>query len=520
MQLIEPGKEFGPFKRLFWPVHRHELAKLLPMLVIAFLITFNYNILRTLKDALILTAKSSGAEVIPFLKVWVMFPLSIILTLIYTRLVRRFRREHVFYIMMGGFLGYFLLFACVLYPNQSYFQLDAPANWLQNNLSAGFYGLISLVRYWSFALFYAMSELWGAIILFTCFWGFANENVKVDEAKRFYGLFGIGINLSGFAVGVVAQALIIWAPYLPLPFDVDVQNRIPLCILSLVICSGLISIILFRWLHMSVFPKERVSKGEQNGTNKGERVHLGLRESLRTIVRSPYLLSIAAIVLSYNLVINLLEVLWKSKVHELYPTMEGYSQYMYEVTTLIGITATLISLFVSGNSLRKLGWTFTAFLTPVMILITSCGLFFFLFCQNFGALGVFTVLKSYSLQWVVFFGSAQNVLSRACKYTVFDVTKELAFVPLPTEHKLKGKAAIDGVGSRLGKSMGSAAYQCLLIGCGSLSACTPYIAILVLGSVLVWLVSVYLLGEQFSRRSDTAPALSSEGVLEEGVATS
>ena len=65
---------FSQWRRYLWPVHRYELKKLIPMLLIFFFISFDYNVLRTLKDSLLITAKSSGAEVIPFVKVWAMFP--------------------------------------------------------------------------------------------------------------------------------------------------------------------------------------------------------------------------------------------------------------------------------------------------------------------------------------------------------------------------------------------------------------------------------------------------------------
>ena len=61
--------KFGRWRNALWPVHRFELKKLIPMLLIFFLVSFDYNVLRILKDTLVVTAKSSGAEVIPFIKV-------------------------------------------------------------------------------------------------------------------------------------------------------------------------------------------------------------------------------------------------------------------------------------------------------------------------------------------------------------------------------------------------------------------------------------------------------------------
>src|SRR4029079_4709201 len=89
--------EFEGWRAFLWPVHRRELKKLIPMLLIFFLISFDYNVLRNLKDTLVVTAKSSGAEVIPFIKVWVMFPGAILFTYIFTRLSNRMQKETVFY---------------------------------------------------------------------------------------------------------------------------------------------------------------------------------------------------------------------------------------------------------------------------------------------------------------------------------------------------------------------------------------------------------------------------------------
>jgi AAA family ATP:ADP antiporter len=81
------SQDKGGFSRLrayLWPIHNFELRKFLPLLVMAFFIGFNYNILRNMKDALLITAKSSGAEVIPFIKVWGIVPGALLMTFIYS----------------------------------------------------------------------------------------------------------------------------------------------------------------------------------------------------------------------------------------------------------------------------------------------------------------------------------------------------------------------------------------------------------------------------------------------------
>jgi AAA family ATP:ADP antiporter len=100
----------------------------------------------------------------------------------------------------------------------------------------------------------------------------------------------------------------------------------------------------------------------------------------------------------------------------------------------------------------------------------------------------------------LFFGSMQNSLTRAAKYTVFDATKEMVYIPLSPEEQRKGKATIDGIGSRFGKSGGSILYQALLMVCSSLTATGPYVAGLVVVFVALWIVAIFGLHKEMQRR--------------------
>merc|ERR1711966_160113 len=60
----------------------------------------------------------------------------------------------------------------------------------------GAMGLVSILRNWTYCLFYVMAELWGSVVVSVLFWGFSNQIIAVDEAKQFYPLFGLGANVA------------------------------------------------------------------------------------------------------------------------------------------------------------------------------------------------------------------------------------------------------------------------------------------------------------------------------------
>lgn len=503
MSESQPGlPEFSPWRACLWPVYRHECKKLIPMLLIFFFITFDYNVLRTLKDSVLITAKHSGAEVIPFAKVWGVFPGAVLLTLFYTWLSNRMSRENVCYVITSLFLTYFFLFTFILYPIRDSLHPHESANALEKILPSGFKGLIALYRYWTFTLFYVASELWSSTVFAVLFWGFANQITKISEAKRFYGLMGVGINLSGICAGLISVYCCTHMSTMQVTFGEDTWHQSLIFLVSLVLISGVVALLLFRWMNRVVLTDKRYYDPEHVKTEGEVKGKLSIRESLNVLLSSRYLVCIALIVVLYNVVINLTEVFWKHQVKELYPNPNDYTIYMNHIVSLIGLVATFCSFFVSGTAIRKYGWTFTAMIAPAILLLTSIAVFSFFFINEWAPEMVIASVGVTPLMIVVFLGSAQNVLSRAAKYSVFDSTKEMAFVPLNPETKLVGKAAIDGVCSRFGKSGGSMILQTLLLIFTTLTASAPFIAVALVGMIGIWSVAVRSLGKKFDALSN------------------
>ena len=132
------------------------------------------------------------------------------------------------------------------------------------------------------------------------------------------------------------------------------------------------------------------------------------------------------------------------------------------------------------------------------MLVTGTGFFVFMLFRHDLSDFVYLLAGTTPLVIAVFFGAAQVCLSKACKYSIFDSTKEMAFIPLGHDTKLKGKAAIDGVGSRFGKSGGSLIHQGLLMVFGTVSMDAPYVAVILMAVIGGWIYAVRSLGKKFA----------------------
>ncbi len=266
------------------------------------------------------------------------------------------------------------------------------------------------------------------------------------------------------------------------------------------ICSGVaISIVLLYWwinkyvlISSNFFDPTRVKK-------KSNKPKMSLKDSFKFLTHSKYLLYIAILVVAYGISINLIEVTWKSQVRVQYPSMNEYLQFMGNYNRCVAWTTIFMMLFVTGNVLRIFGWRVAALITPTVLLIT--GIIFFailIFMEH--AQPLVEAIETTPLYAAVIIGLIQNVMSKSSKYSLFDPTKEMTYIPLDQESKVKGKAAIDVVGSRLGKAGGSLIQQMLFF-FGPLAVITPYIAAVILVIILVWIVAAYRLGHEFKVKS-------------------
>lgn len=488
----ETKPEFGKWRSFFWPVHAFELKKLLPMFFLFFFISFNYTILRDTKDTLVVGA--SGAETIPFLKFWGVVPAAVLFMIVFSKLSNILSKENLFYATIAPFIVFFGLFAVFIYPNREWLEPTASADWLQSFLPLGLSGLVACYKHWSLSVFYILSELWGSVVLSLLFWGFANEITRVGEAKRFYSLFGLGANLALLFSGPA----IVWVSGLGPDLPKEQAWQLSLnYLMGMVTVAGFAVVAIYWWMNRNVLTDPRFYDPTEEKKVKKAKPKMGIVDSFKYLLSSKYILSIATIVIAYGISINLVEVTWKNQLKQQFPNSNEYSAFMGWFSTATGFVTILMMLFVGGNLIRRKGWGFAAMVTPIVLLITGVGFFVFVLFREH-MMTYLMMLGTSPLMLAVLFGAAQNIMSKSAKYSLFDPTKEMAYIPLDQDAKVKGKAAIDVVGARLGKSGGSFIQQGLLIMFGTIGAITPYVAAILFVIIGGWLVAVRSLSKQFA----------------------
>lgn len=424
-------------------------------------------------------------------------------TILYTKLANVLTNEQLFYTCIIPFIAFFGAFAFLLYPIRDALHPTEFCEKLLESAGPRFAGPIAIIRNWTYCLFYVMAELWGSVVVSVLFWGFANQITTVDEAKQFYPLFGLGANValifSGRAVKIFSQIRA------NLPPDVDGWGLSLKGLMGMVVIGGLLICGIYAYLSKTVVPKVQ---GAIPKREKKKKEPMSVGESFRFLAASPYIRDLAFLVVAYGISINLVEVTWKSKIKQQFPNPNDYSSFMGDFSTATG-AVTFTMMIVSRWIFSKFGWGMAALITPTVLLVT--GIIFFSLVLFSGPLTpTLASIGMTPLFAAVLVGAAQNIFSKASKYSLFDPCKEMAYIPLDNETRTKGKAAIDVICNPLGKSGGALIQQFMIIGFGSLSASTPYLGMVLLAIVSLWIFAAKDLDWRFAEAQQKSEEESAE----------
>jgi len=486
-------------KEAVWPIHRHELKLFAPMALMMFCILFNFSALRSVKDALVIPAL--GAEVISFLKLWIVLPAALIFTLLYVKLSNVFSAERVFYIVVSSFLVIFWIFTYIIYPNQ---ELSHPSPELIARLIQefpNFKWFIKIASKWGYIIMYIFAELWSVVVINLMFWQFANHIMDTSKARRFYPILALvgnlGLIFAGLAVGSFVDTHSISYIWLESHTPNAINNtEITLKLLVMMITVvGFFAMLILRYIHTHIFVD--ISSNEVSHNPYATQTTLSTKESIKLILSSKYIGYILVMVVCYGLVINVVEGPWKNKVRELYPSTNEYLAFMGHFNIWMGSSCVVMTIL--GSNILRRSWFVAALMTPSMMVITGTLFFIFVIWGN----KIDDILSFNPLYAAVLAGAAQNILSKSTKYSLFDSTKEIAYIPLSVELRTKGKAAAEIVGAKLGKSLGAfvQSFIFILYPSATFESITPMLMIVFLLVITIWFIDLSKLNNEYKKLS-------------------
>ena len=256
-------------------------------------------------------------------------------------------------------------------------------------------------------------------------------------------------------------------------------------------------ICMFYHLSANLADKEQASVAKTAGTaGKKKKEKMSMGESMKFLANSQYLRLIAMLVLGYGLSINFTEIMWKSLLKKKYPDPLDYQRFIGNFSSAVGFATCVVILF-GVHVIRVLGWRIGAIATPAIMSILAIPFFL---CIIMG------IDNPARLSIAVALGTAQSLLSKTAKYALFDPTTQMAYIPLDEESKVKGKAAIDVLGSRMGKSGGSLIQQGLVFLFGNILNAAPAVAVFYYAVLFTWLNAANKLSGLFIAKTEMQKA--------------
>jgi AAA family ATP:ADP antiporter len=312
-------------------IKKDELPLSLLMFSYFFLVITSFWILKPLKKSLFIAfydqtgfdilswhLRGSQAELIAKVLNMVVAFLAVV---VFTWLVRRFRRQQLTLIFSSFFVACYIIFT---------FAISDP-----DDLSV-----------WAFYLF---GDLFSTLMVAT-FFAFLNDSVTPESAKRLYGLVGLG----GVAGGVFGSSFVrIWID------QVSISSWLWLCVVFALIIS-LVAILAGRLVSKN--PPPSIETEEKNIVRK--KTGNPALEGAKLVFASPYLVSIIGIVGLYEIVSTVMDFQFTATI-EHYLDGPAIGRQFSTVFTITNWVSLIVQFFLTSFVMTRFGLKTALMILPL-----------------------------------------------------------------------------------------------------------------------------------------------------------
>lgn len=300
-----------------------------------------------------------------------------------------------------------------------------------------------------YPLLYIFVEISGSLIIVP-FWTYANEIFTSREAKRLFGIIGAGGVLANVAAGGITKALV---------HQVGTENLLLLCSSILFIATGIIYKITKTTEVVNILPLHEQKRQTHN-----------ILRDVYNIFSEEYTRKLALIIISMAIVITSVDYQFKILAKSSFTKENSLTEFLAMFVFSTGILACIIQFFLTSRIVNKYGIFAALFTLP---LFTGLGITFYTF---------------YGTLFAISISQASNYMFR---YTVWDSTFQMLYIPISPKKRNSSKAIIDGVFKQL--SNGLAGFILIFIVKG------PKILILALmiTAASIWVLLLYKLRKNY-----------------------
>jgi AAA family ATP:ADP antiporter len=354
-----------------------------------------------------------------------------------------------------------------------------------------FYALFQVLEgvseVWTGRVFFIWSSVFNLFVI-SVFWSLVNDVFRPSQSKRLFGVIAVG----GTAGALTGSAIT--------SFLAAGLGAITLLLLSAVLLEVAARVSRYlsdveQTLAMAAIADEALKKDadirdlevpeasivtDQVNAKQTEVIGGGIFDGVRHVMRSPYLLGIAALMLFFTVVSTYLYFMQIAIVTEaIGDDRDARTQLFANRDLIVNAITLIVQMFLTGRILRWLGIGISLALLPVISFV------------GFGLLAVAPVL-------MVVIGF--DVLRRAGNFAIQRPARESLYTVVSRTDKYKAKNFNDTFVYRVGDQLGAWSYTAMMyFGLGLTG-----LALTMLPVSLIWVFLALWLGKQYKQINNSA----------------
>jgi ATP/ADP translocase/CRP-like cAMP-binding protein/HEAT repeat protein len=337
----------------------------------------------------------------------------------------------------------------------------------------GFWVLFQTSGEWVSVVFYIWGLILG-ILLISQFWTLANGLYDPRQAKRLFGFVGGGVMLGGMTGAGLTAAII---------ETVGTNTLLLWSAFTLLLCAGIVSLILGREREAAATVTAVVD--EEKGVSIPRAFAL-LREStqIQLIAAVISFGSLGALILDQQL--NMAAEAGRGAGGE-----DSIGAFLAQVRFWVSLAAFVIQVWVTPRIHQYLGIGFALIILPTSLAMTAVAII---------------------VNKVLWAPAIASIVDRSCRYSVDKTTREVLFLPLPSELRQDVKPFVDVTVDRMSRGLG-ALTMLVLIQPWGLALAWYQLSYVSLGLAAVWYFMSFRAKHEYLasfRRSIAAGVVKSE----------